>query len=387
MSSILGMMDAAPAPSIKATRKRKPSPDYDTSFSSSHHALSVYRTKPSYDASSDGPLDDGLAEPFSDDLFMSPKKKTKLASNGDMMPATEKLSQLDVHSDYDSAADMSFDDLDMDAFMDIDDEEINGKPQVKVEPAEHITSISPAKREPDTAPSWLSLYDSLSVAEPDTLGPLSSNSTSAKPTQISALEPDGSLRFYWLDYLEHEGKLYFVGKLKDKVSNVWVSCCVTVEGIQRNLFVLPREKRVEQGEDGIPHDTDVIPTPQDVYADFELIRKEVGVKSWKGKFVKRKYAFGETDVPRGESQWLKVVYGFNGMFNPLCCISLSISIFVEPHIPINAESSNIARIFGTNTNAFELLVLKRKIMGPCWLQIKNPQIDNKGVSTIIVPHI
>jgi len=49
---------------------------------------------------------------------------------------------------------------------------------------------------------------------------------------------------------------------------------------------------------------------------------------------------------------------------------------------MNAESPNIARIFGTNTNAFELLVMKRRIMGPCWLQIKNPQIDNKGVSDI-----
>jgi DNA polymerase alpha subunit A len=49
---------------------------------------------------------------------------------------------------------------------------------------------------------------------------------------------------------------------------------------------------------------------------------------------------------------------------------------------MNSESPNIGRIFGTNTNAFELLVLKRKIMGPCWLQIKNPQIENKGVSSV-----
>jgi DNA polymerase alpha subunit A len=45
-------------------------------------------------------------------------------------------------------------------------------------------------------------------------------------------------------------------------------------------------------------------------------------------------------------------------------------------------SPNIARIFGTNTTAFELLVLKRKIMGPCWLEIKNPKVENKGVSAI-----
>lgn len=322
MSSILGTMDDAPAPSTKVARKRKPSPDFHTHFhtdSSSpiRHTSSVYRSRSSFgDASSDGPLDDGLAELSSEDLFMSPKKKAKMTSNGNMTPATERLAQLEVHSDYDSAADMSFDDIDMDAFMDMDDEDISRKPQVKVEPVEPITSTSAAKKETDATPSWLSLYNSLSVAEPDTLGSLSSTSSAyTNSSQVSALEPDGSLRFYWLDYLEHEGKLYFVGKLKDKVSNAWMSCCVTVEEIQRNLFVLPREKRVEQGEDGQMYDTDVITTPQDVYGDFELIRKQIGIKSWKGKFVKRKYAFGEKEVPRGESQWLKVVYGFNGMFN------------------------------------------------------------------------
>jgi DNA polymerase alpha subunit A len=320
MSSILGSMDATPAPSTKVTRKRKPSPDY--SSSPIRHPLSEYRSRTSYDdLSSDGPLDDGLAEP-AEDLFMSPKKKARTASNGDMIPATEWLAHLDVHSDYDSAGDMSFDDFDMDAFMEVDKEEINGKLPVKMAPVQPTMSVSVAKNL-DATPSWLSLYDSLSVAKADPLGPLAaSNSVSANSSQISALEPDGSLRFYWLDYLEHEGKLYFVGKLKDKVSSAWVSCCVTVEGIQRNLFVLPREKRIELAQDGGAYETDVIPTPQDVHSDFELIRKQIGVKSWKGKFVKRKYAFSDPEVPRGESQWLKVVYGFNGMFSSFfefCC--------------------------------------------------------------------
>lgn len=39
---------------------------------------------------------------------------------------------------------------------------------------------------------------------------------------------------------------------------------------------------------------------------------------------------------------------------------------------------------GTNTSAFELLVLKRKIMGPCWLQIKKPHMDHKGVRTSVI---
>lgn len=50
----------------------------------------------------------------------------------------------------------------------------------------------------------------------------------------------------------------------------------------------------------------------DIYRDFDAVRKQAGIKSFKGKFVKRKYAFGEPDVPTGEKQWLKVVYSFSG---------------------------------------------------------------------------
>jgi DNA polymerase alpha subunit A len=51
---------------------------------------------------------------------------------------------------------------------------------------------------------------------------------SVNSSYISVLEPDCSLRFYWLDYLEHGGELYFVGKLQDKGSNASVFCCVAV---------------------------------------------------------------------------------------------------------------------------------------------------------------
>ena len=57
----------------------------------------------------------------------------------------------------------------------------------------------------------------------------------------------------------------------------------------------------------------------DVYKDFDAVRKKAGIKSFKGKFVKRKYAFGEPGVPVGESDWLKVVYPFSGM--PLLFLS------------------------------------------------------------------
>ena len=48
-----------------------------------------------------------------------------------------------------------------------------------------------------------------------------------------------------------------------------------------------------------------------MFSDFEKVRKKLGIKKWQGKVVKRRYAFGEKDVPRGENSWLKVVYGFD----------------------------------------------------------------------------
>ncbi|KAF7356957.1 DNA polymerase [Mycena venus] len=321
MASLLGELDAAPLnlPSAPKSRKRKPSP---------------YRSAPSYADTSSDPID----------------KKIK-TDGGDMTPATERLSHLDVQSGSDD-----FTDVDMDSFMaddfDIDaydTMEVDEKP-VKKEVKKEI------KKDEDAPPAWLSVYDSLTVSAPeDVLGPISSSS-STQSTTVSALEPDGSLRFFWLEYLENEGRLYFVGKLKDKVTNAWVSCCITVENMQRNVFVLPRTKPDEFGE---------IPDQMDVYKDVDMLRQKTGIKSWKSKFVRRNYAFGESDVPREETQWLKVVYGFN-----------------EPQLPITDANPtpNIARIFGTNTSAFELLALKRKIMGPCWLTIKDPKIENKSFS-------
>ena len=64
---------------------------------------------------------------------------------------------------------------------------------------------------------------------------------SLKTAKVQALEEDGSVRFYWLDYVETNGVLHFIGKVFDKETKKYVSSCVTVEGIDRNLFVLPRQ--------------------------------------------------------------------------------------------------------------------------------------------------
>ena len=328
MSSLLGTMDTIPtADVVKKSRKRKPSPDYryDPPSSSPIHPghfskRTVSRTSDAGDISSDGPWDDdfGSGVPSSDDFVLSPHKKVKIEESG-LTPAIDKIARLEVHSGYNSSVD-DFNDIDMDDFMDVDEDSFHEpdtkgkwKPKSTVhnKPPIAIGDNAIKKQEPESAPSWLSVYDSLSVATEDSLGPLASSSAISS-SNISALEPDGSLRFFWIDYLELEGRIYFIGKLKDKNSGAWVSCCVTIEGLQRNLFVLPREKRVEEDEDGQLQETDVVPDWQSVYSDFDRVRKKMGIKSWKAKAVKRKYAFGEPDVPKQESQWMKVVYGFDG---------------------------------------------------------------------------
>ena len=326
MSNLLGEIDAQPAPAAGTvrSRKRKPSPLQDTDSSRSSPGPIDYdtlRARPSYeDRSSDV---EELIAPSSDDLMFSPKKRIRVDS-GAATPAMERLAQLDFNSGSDADItfdEFAYDDIDMDAFMDID-EDIK-KPVITKESSDTKTKPNQfknigtrqAKLAESGTPAWLSVYDSLSTTTSDSLEPLATASTSTTIKDTSVLEPDGSLRFFWLDYLELDGKIYFTGKLRDKITGAWHSCCVTVEGLQRNLFALPREKMVEQDEDDNIIDTDTVPSLEDVYNDFDMIRKQINIKSWKAKFVKRKYAFGEKKVPRGESQWLKVVYGFNGQIS------------------------------------------------------------------------
>jgi DNA polymerase alpha subunit A len=324
MSMLLGDMNAIkPAPSNPfRSRKRKPSPP-------PKHRSNDHRSSSPVDACggaySDGFHDEGGAS--SDDL-MSPKKKQR--TDPAIRPALDGLTNLDVHSsgpedtgmdDYDFG-DNSLDDLDPSAFDQLDQTKpatLYAKP--KVEPTEvdlkkiqkPLHTPAPSENKKVDNLGWMSYYDSLSVAK-DEIGSGPSAFSSTTQDKISALEPDGSLQFFWLDYLEHDGKVHFIGKLKDKNSGQWVSCCVTIDNLQRNLYVLPRERRIEIDEDGDEYETDIVPSITDVYQEFDTFRKRAGVKTCKAKFVKRKYAFGERNVPREETQWLKVVYGFDGMW-------------------------------------------------------------------------
>ncbi|KAG7093423.1 hypothetical protein E1B28_007104 [Marasmius oreades] len=356
MANLFNTLDSAPTPSTTAkSRKRKTSPD-DRDSSPIPYRNGGYDDFA--EASSDGPIDDFISMPSSDDIILSPKKKQRIDAGG-ITPAAHRLAKMDVDAEIDDIDFEAFDDID----LDFDDFEV--KTTVKAEKMDVTIPVEKPKPEEkeDALPSWLAVYDSLNVTAAESLGPTASTSSSSNTSNVDALEPDGSLHFYWLDYLEHDGQISFVGKVKDKTLGALVSACITVENLERNLFVLPRKRKVEEGEDGKYYDTDEEPTQPDVYRDFDAIRKRANIGKFKGKFVERKYAFGDPDVPREETPWLKIAYPFS-----------------EPQLPNTIQSPNIAKVFGTNTSAFELLVLKRKIMGPCWIKIKEPEVNFKGVS-------
>ncbi|KAJ3189315.1 DNA-directed DNA polymerase alpha catalytic subunit pol1 [Gaertneriomyces sp. JEL0708] len=172
------------------------------------------------------------------------------------------------------------------------------------------------------------------------------------------LEEDGSLRVYWIDAWENHGVVYVFGKVQTKTDGKYVSCCIIVNNVQRNIYVLPRERMV----DAMGHTTDMEVSMSDVYEEFDALRRRHQIKAFASATVTRNYAFELPDVP-AESEYLKVVYPFS-----------------EPALPNTLSGKTFSHVFGTQTSALELFILKRKLMGPCWIEIKNATLTNKGLS-------
>lgn len=304
---------------------------------------------------------DDPIEPSSDSVDLDPPFRDALISTPSKKPRINNAVKVQPNSSFENE-NMS---------MDIDTDE----PVIKMEDLEETSDITvkplqardvnasrryinmagskPAAPKPVKIESTNSNWDSVS----NQMNLLNQSMDQAVGTNISVLEDDGSMQFFWLEYSEINGHLYLFGKALDKQSQSYVSCCVSVSNIERNVFVLPRTRRVVNG-----HETDRSVTMEDVYQEVDAIRSKHKVTTWAAKPVSRKYAFELEDVP-AESDYLKVVYSFQ-----------------QPALPTNLQGETFGRIFGANTSAFELFVLKRKIMGPCWLEIKNASMSNRKLS-------
>jgi DNA polymerase alpha subunit A len=92
---------------------------------------------------------------------------------------------------------------------------------------------------------------------------------------------------------------------------------------------------------------------QDVYEEVDALLRRQGISKYRAKPVNRNYAFEEPDVPREPTEYLKVKYDANlGKLQSDC------------------SGRTFSHIFGTNISPLERFLMKRDLMGPCWLRIK-----------------
>ncbi|KAK0553775.1 DNA-directed DNA polymerase alpha catalytic subunit pol1 [Tilletia horrida] len=210
--------------------------------------------------------------------------------------------------------------------------------------------------------SWKTVSDDLEKSSQNSGSTPSASATTrdaAAPTKVQAFEDDKTLRFFWMDYSETaDGIIHLIGKIKDRRTGKFVSACLTVEGIERCLFLQPRQYTMIKGRT-----TDKVPTEDEIEAEFEALTDSYDIGQTMYRMVERHYAFEVAGVPQ-TGKYMKIRYGFD-----------------KPALPLDVSGKTFARIFGTNTSAFELFVVKRKIMGPCWLNVQDPLVNrDKAVS-------
>ncbi|CCF57846.1 hypothetical protein KAFR_0D01990 [Kazachstania africana CBS 2517] len=151
-----------------------------------------------------------------------------------------------------------------------------------------------------------------------------------------------SFQMFWLDFVEINNSLILFGKVKANDGNL-VSAMVQINELNRELFFLPRE-----GHSAAEIHEEIIP----------LLMEKYGLANIRAKPQKMKYAFELPDIPH-ETEYLKVLLPFN-------CPKNSNDL-----IPPDLCSETFSHVFGGNSNIFESFVVQNKIMGPCWLEIKN----------------
>ncbi|XP_067948026.1 DNA polymerase alpha catalytic subunit-like [Watersipora subatra] len=251
------------------------------------------------------------------------------------------------HHSADSGLSAQFDDdLDEDALMEL----ATAKPEKRV------------KTEMDMSSSWMSSegetkpYVSVTPAEPP-------SSIAGLPVVNKSDSGEQVFRFYWLDahedYFKHPGTIYLFGKTRS-TSGDFVSCCVTIKQIYRQIFLLPREHRYDSARKEL---TDEPLAFIDVYNEFnQEIAPKFKIQNYKTKPSTRQYSFDLSDVPT-KAEYLEVRYGCE-----------------YPALPKDLFGETFSHVFGTNKSSLELFLLEQKIKGPCWLDITQPKASPYSVS-------
>lgn len=161
---------------------------------------------------------------------------------------------------------------------------------------------------------------------------------------------DKSLTMWWYDALEENKKtLFLFGKVFHASTDKYVSCCMIVENIQRELYILPRSFKLDENGDL----TEQKVTIEDVKAELaeKLASKEI--EQYTMEVCTKKYAFELPDIPR-ETEYIKLCYPFK-----------------EYKFPQGTSGKTFSHMFGTSVSVLEHFIIHQKMMGPCWLKFDN----------------
>ncbi|KAK9810187.1 hypothetical protein WJX72_006462 [[Myrmecia] bisecta] len=185
-------------------------------------------------------------------------------------------------------------------------------------------------------------------------------------------DAEGSLPFFFIDAHEEPaapGTVYLFGKVPHEEQHL--SCCAVVRGALRNLFFVPVPGTLPTNDPELVNleaAAAADPTKKgDLFRHLheraQRLKDEVrSLLTSYGisqkiiiKPVKRSYAFDQPGVPHGEQYVLKVKYPAAG-----------------PQLPLGLTGKHFVAVFGTNQSALEGILLKRRIMGPSWISLKQP---------------
>eukprot|EP01137_Pigoraptor_chileana_P015018 Opistho-2@70403 len=168
------------------------------------------------------------------------------------------------------------------------------------------------------------------------------------------------LRMYWLDAVEEyatPGVVYLFGKVATE--NRFVSICVSVSNIQRTVYFLPREKRVDESD----HVTDEPVEIGDVYGEVQEVMNKQRIPRFLSKPVERKFAFDRDGSVPALAQYLKVKYAPE-----------------YPALSPELKGRTFSRVFGTHCTSIEQFLMKRDLMGPAWIELRDVKMSNRPIS-------
>jgi len=165
---------------------------------------------------------------------------------------------------------------------------------------------------------------------------------------------NGELNFYYIDVYEdikeHPGSVILFGKVQR--GRNYESCCIFVKKIEREVYVVPSEYKrgltQTEEEDEEAENVDFFAIMQDFQAKIPFSHQ----KKLKFKVVERNYNF-ELPILHGKRKYLKVKY--DGNLAPL---------------PQNLQSKTFSHVIGTSWSLMENFIVKKNLMGPQWIKIK-----------------